>query len=395
MKKLKNIIIYGAIILLLAASLIGYTIQNNQEKQPAVKADTGNVQNTPQNTPENTPVNTSVSTPQNSAAASPATEEIPRNAAMLKDGNDITGKSEEEKQAHIKELMDQARVIPDQNPVVGIGRGDDYSKVTSEAIDNAGGLKDIIQKGDIVLIKPNICMSYLNAGMPQITDYRVVQEVVDTVLEYGAARVIVAEGAFYGNVFDFEKNMFCTLEGVELFNFNSCEEEDCYELEPENSLVGKAIYVPKIYMDADVVINIAKLKTHFLTMASLSLKNVIGVPSERIYGTGADKSGLHALGIDDVIVDLNHIRRPDFAIIDGIVGGEGNGPVSNKPVQSNIVFAGKDLVALDTVAATFMGRDPRYITHLQLASMEGLGIKDLDKITVVGADLDAIKMQFK
>jgi uncharacterized protein (DUF362 family) len=87
--------------------------------------------------------------------------------------------------------------------------------------------------------------------------------------------------------------------------------------------------------------------------------------------------------------------KPDFFIIDGIVGGEGYGPLRNTPVDSQIVFAGRDPVALDTAAATFMGFTVDEIPHLKLASDEKLGISDLGSIKVVGADLDKIKMKFE
>ena len=105
-------------------------------------------------------------------------------------------------------------------------------RLLAEAIDNAGGLKDIIKKGNVVLIKPNICTDGIEVGRPEITDYRIVQKVADLAFEYGASKVVVAEGGFYSNVFDYEENGYVNLTGVELFNFNSCEKKDCYELKP-------------------------------------------------------------------------------------------------------------------------------------------------------------------
>lgn len=81
-------------------------------------------------------------------------------------------------------------------------------------------------------------------------------------------------------------------------------------------------------------------------------------------------------------------------MIEGIVGGEGYEPLYNTPVKSNIVFAGKDLAALDTVALTFMGLKVDQVPHVALAGKDGLGIMDLGKIKIVGVDLNAIKMTF-
>lgn len=345
MSKFKNIIVYGIIILLFVFAFAGYLINNifNKNKPAAIATVAGS-------------------------------------------------------KTHIEQVMEKSIATPAPNPTVGIGRGEDYAKVTSTAIENAGGLKDIIKKGDVVVVKPNICFKG-DAGGPLITDYRAVQEVIDEVKALGASRIIVAEGSIVGDAFSpsmVDTNKYDKITGAELINFNSFKEADCYLLKSKTSVTGQGIYIPKIYMDADKVIGVAKLKTHFQSDAvvSLSLKNSFGVPPGEIYGLGG-KDGLHRMGLKEAIVDINKIRKPDFAVIEGIVGGEGDGPLNNTPVKSNIVFAGKDLVALDTVALTFMGFKVDDSPHVLLASQEKLGISDLSKIKVVGADLNAIKMKFE
>lgn len=394
MKNLKSIIIYGAILLLCVAAFGGYFL--NKKSSPAAPAPAASAQpaeSSGAKAAESTEPKSEEKGGKKEEAKDAKTAEAPT-VPMLKDGDNITGKSDEERQKHIQQVMKRELEALDPNPVVGIGRGEDFAKVTADAVTNAGGMKNIIKKGDVVLIKPNICIPEMS-GKQMTTDYRVVQQVINMAKEFGAARVIVAEGNFSSNAFEFKDNQYHTLKDAEFFNFNDCSEKDCYELKPQKSVVGKAIFVPKVYMDADVVISVPKLKTHFLTSVSLGLKNAIGIPSYKIYGTGGDKSGLHNLGLDKVIIDLNKIRKPDFVIIDGIIGGEGYGPTNNTPVKSNIVLAGKDVVAVDTTAITFMGFSTKYNFHLNLAIDEKLGIGDISKIKVKGADLKAIQMHFK
>lgn len=293
----------------------------------------------------------------------------------------------------LEEIMKRSAQIPSHEPIVGIGRGSDYYSATNDAIRNSGGLSKIIQDGDTVVIKPNLVRGE-PAGSPVATDYRIVEAIVDIARKSGASRIIVAEASpvpnvFYGAGYDKLKN-------VELIDMNQYGVEDCYKLKPKKSLTGEAFYIPKIYMDADVVITVAKLKVHSATGVSLSLKNSVGVPPTNLYGqSGLGKLKLHSLGIDNVIVDLNKVRKPDFAVIDGIVGGELYGPIGCLKVESNIVLAGVDPIALDTVALNFMGFSTNQIYHVNLAASEGLGINDLNKIKVVGADLESIKMRFK
>ena len=400
MLKVKSIIIYGIILILCAAAVAGYfmtrtgapetvAVQTTDAATGTDAASAGGTSADSQNAGDNA----------SSAAAETGTAASTGNASAADEGSTAnTGSDKSSLNAHVKEVMQKSVAEPDPNPVVGIGRGTDYAKVTEDAVKNAGGIEGIIKKGNTVVIKPNLC-TLAEATDGRITDYRIVQKVVDMVKALGASRVIIAEGTIAGDAFSepyLRKNKFDTIKGVELVNLNALNEEDCYELMPEKSMTGKAIFIPKIYMGADVVIGVAKLKTHFQpdALVSLTLKNSYGVPPGNIYGLGS-KDGLHSLGLKESIVDINKIRKPDFFVIDGIVGGEGYGPLSNTPVDSQIIFAGKDPVALDTAAATFMGFTVDEIPHLKLASDEKLGISDLNSIKIVGADLDKIKMKFK
>jgi uncharacterized protein (DUF362 family) len=294
---------------------------------------------------------------------------------------------------HVVEKMKRSIRTMEPEPIVGIGLGSEHGEVTRIAIQNAGELELIIKKNDTVIIKPNLVKPSL-PNESVTTDYRVVQEVVNIAKSCGAGKIIIAEATPYGNVFEAAK--YNEITGVTLFNMEECSEEECYKLRADNSLTKEDILIPKIYMDAEVVISVAKLKTHseYDAGVTLSLKNSVGVPPTRFYGIGY-KEKLHLLGLREAIVDINMIRKPDFVVIDGIVGGEGDGPLLVRPINSNIVFAGIDPVAVDMAALTFMGFTIDDVRHVKLAAEVGLGIADLSKIKIVGADLGSIKMKFQ
>lgn len=357
MNRIKAFIVYGVIAVLCIAAFAGYFISSRGSDAPAVK--------------------------QKQAAVSQGPE---GSDSGIKDSGTMTGNAVKKNNT------------TGESPLIGVDRGDDFDKVTREAVKNAGGIEGIVKKGDVVLIKPNIC-TYADAGAPTITDYHVVQVVVDMVRECGASKIIVAEGSIFGDVFDkasAEQNKYNLIKGAELYNLNDCDEKDCYKMKADKSLTGQSIFIPKVYMDADVVIGVPKLKTHFIedAVVTLSLKNSYGVPPLKLYGVG-EKSGLHELGLIESVIDINKIRTPDFIIIDGIVGGEGYGPLNNTPVDSKIIFAGRDPVAIDTAAAYFMGFGIDELPMVKRAADEGLGIGDLNRIKVVGADLKAIRMKFQ
>ena len=372
MNKVKMFLVYGSIIVLCIAALAGYFASSRQKNDTAkgTQAASASAQSETD------------AAVQSEAAAPAPSEEKPSDQAI-----DIPQK--------IMEKMKKTSEAPDPNPVVGIGQGTDFAKVTRESIKNAGGLEGVIKKGDTVLIKPNM----IKAATPDkgiVTDYRVVQEIVNIARECGASRVIVADGSPWNKSFDGEAEAYKGIKDAELLDFNDCKEEDCYKLKPANGASNSGFFIPKIYMEADVVISAAKLKTHAEAVVTLSLKNAFGVPPMNVYASGfAGKTYLHSLGIDKSIVDLNLIRKPDFAVIDGIIGGEGNMPISGTPIDSKVVFAGRDPVASDTAALNFMGFTIENVPHVKLAGEKGLGINDLGRIKIVGAELEKIKMVFK
>ena len=118
---------------------------------------------------------------------------------------------------------------------------------------------------------------------------------------------------------------------------------------------------------------------------TLSLKNMMGVVSP--------KGQIHR-SLSKKIADLVSLVKPRLAVIDGIIGGEGH-ELAKKPVEMNLVIAGLDPVAVDTVGAAVMDFNPKKAEHLTLAAKKGLGTCDLDKIRVLGEPIEKVKKRFK
>jgi serine/threonine protein kinase len=87
-------------------------------------------------------------------------------------------------------------------------------------------------------------------------------------------------------------------------------------------------------------------------------------------------------------------RRPDLVVIDGLVGTEGNGPLNGNAIKVDVVLAGRNVVAVDSVAAAVMGFDPKAIIHLSLAGAANLGPNDPATILVKGQRIDDVKRPF-
>jgi hypothetical protein len=93
---------------------------------------------------------------------------------------------------------------------------------------------------------------------------------------------------------------------------------------------------------------------------------------------------LHERGIDLSIMDLNLVRPIGFAVIDGVWGMEGQGPLHGTPVATNVVLAGLNPVAVDRVALNVMEIPQNAVTYLNYAAQAGLGPPNTRKVTLLG-----------
>ena len=152
----------------------------------------------------------------------------------------------------------------------------------------------------------------------------------------------------------------------------------------------KRIYLPNAALEADLIVSIPKMKAHHWAGATLSMKNFFGLVPGAVYGW--PKNFLHYVGIDRSIVELNRIFRKTFAVVDGIVGMEGNGPIQGTPKRAGVMVMGQDLAAVDATCCRIMGIDPARVEYLRLAS--GLGHIEQSRIEQRGESPAAVRTDF-
>lgn len=152
-----------------------------------------------------------------------------------------------------------------------------------------------------------------------------------------------------------------------------------------------ALWLPIPVVEADVVVSMPKMKTHHWAGVTLSLKNLFGTLPGRVYGW--PKNILHWAGIERSILDIAGAVRPSYAIIDGIVGMEGNGPISGEPIASGVLVFADDPVAADAVGASLMGFDPEQIPYISEAG-RFLGQVDRSQIEQRGEDPERLAKAF-
>src|SRR4029079_6041730 len=152
-----------------------------------------------------------------------------------------------------------------------------------------------------------------------------------------------------------------------------------------------SLALPAALLDADFVVSMPKLKTHHWTAMTCSLKNLFGVVPGAIYGW--PKNLLHFRGIENSIVDLAATVRPGLAIVDGIVGMEGDGPIMGRARQVGALVMGQDLVAVDATCARLIGLRPERMPYLAMAGAF-LGNLEQERISQQGEPLSRYATPF-
>jgi uncharacterized protein (DUF362 family) len=226
--------------------------------------------------------------------------------------------------------------------------------------------------GKRVVLKPNLVEYHRDKVIN--TNPHVVAAVLELCRREGAAEVIVAEGP--GHWRNVEYLVSASGLGDVLRHYKT-PFVDLNHDEPHKRLnLGRLTGLEHLYLSqtvatADVVISLPKLKTHHWAVATLSLKNLFGTLPGICYGW--PKNELHWRGIDNSIVDIAATRPPDLAIVDGIVGMEGDGPLNGTPKAIGVLVMGCDLVAVDATCCRLMQLDPERVGYLVLAQRKRLG----------------------
>src|SRR5207253_1539932 len=151
-------------------------------------------------------------------------------------------------------------------------------------------------------------------------------------------------------------------------------------------------YYSATVAEADVLISMPKLKTHHWAGVTLSLKNLFGTLPGICYGW--PKNELHWRGISNSIIDIALTNTPQLAVVDGIVGMEGDGPLNGVAKQMGVLVMGNDLVAVDATCCRLMKLAPEKLAYLSLGQVKRLGLLREPEIQQVGEPIAALAQPF-
>jgi len=265
----------------------------------------------------------------------------------------------------------------------------DIIQAVQQAVTMAGGLKDLFKPGELVLIKPNLVAVPANRRSGAVTLKEVCKGIAILVEELGG-KPVIAESSAVG--VDTEKVIEATgydelrKEGYSVVDLKKdkivkIKVPDCYVLEEVTTY--------DLVKNAAAIISVPVMKTHDQAEASLSIKNLKGLIPDNL------KKDFHRVyGIFKGVPDLMAAIKPSFAVVDGIVAQEGLGPIFGLPVEMNLIIAGRDLVAVDSISGQIMGIEENELYMEKNAAKKGLGVIDRSHISVVGEEISAVSRKF-
>lgn len=167
------------------------------------------------------------------------------------------------------------------------------------------------------------------------------------------------------------------------------DEESKKRVYLDKGKVHRSLLFPKSVVDADYRIWMPKLKNHVSSKMTCALKLNIGIVDSR------ERLVHHDFLLEDKIADLYEVGKPDFVVVDAIVGGQRNELVPD-PIPIGAVVMGTNAVAVDAVCARILGLEPSDVRHLMIAHGRGYGPVALEEIALTAdVSLDELRGRTK
>lgn len=266
-------------------------------------------------------------------------------------------------------------------------------KAVREAIDLVGGISSFVKPRMTVALKPNL-ITRKNPEDGATTHPSVVRALMILVKEAGGRPVITeSPGGLFNRIVlkaiysgcGMEKIAEETAGGLN-YNVNRVEEKT-----PQGKYLKSVVYMEAI-KEADLIINIPKLKTHGQMVYTGAVKNMFGaVPGEFKAEYHFRMSEYDKFA--DALIDIFLGVKPALNVMDGIYAMEGEGPTAGRPRKVGAILAGTDAFSLDLTALDIIGVNPLMVPILAQGNKRGLCSLDMGDLILSGDDLEGFKIK--
>jgi uncharacterized protein (DUF362 family)/Pyruvate/2-oxoacid:ferredoxin oxidoreductase delta subunit len=248
-----------------------------------------------------------------------------------------------------------------------------------ECLAPLGGMEHFVRPGMKVLLKPNLLTA---AAMEQgVTTHPAVVRAVAELVQAAGGEVWIGDSPALPIK---ENPRVWRQSGIEAVAEATGARLVLFESVVWKQINGRDYFIARPVTEADLVIDLPKLKTHASTLYTGAVKNLFGV----VPGKRKTEIHLQSPGMPDFsqrLADIFELVRPGLTIMDGVLGLEGNGPgTSGTPHAYNLLAASADAVALDTILSRAMGFRAGEVLHLAEVGRRHLGVDSLSDISVAG-----------
>ena len=256
---------------------------------------------------------------------------------------------------------------------------DKVSNCLKRQFDLLGGLSEFVKSGDSVLIKPNF-ISPKSADHATQTHPVVIIELAKLLLNFGA-KPFVADSPAWQNTFACAKKLRLDESlkkiGVPVKQLDA----------PQKCIIGDSntkVRISKDVLDADVIINLPKFKSHQQVVATFAVKNMFGcVPGKRKplwhFRLGGDEQRFCKL-----LIDIFRYINPALTIIDGVMAMDGPGPINGRTRPLGWLIGSKDPIACERVCAMLINKKPNEFPIIRTANKIGMGCSHIEEIQITG-----------
>ncbi len=248
-----------------------------------------------------------------------------------------------------------------------------------QSLDYFGGIGALVRPGQKVLLKPNL----LSAAPPAeaVTTHPLILKVMTELIHEAGGKVYIGDSP--GHDSQEKAHHICGIQevieetGAGVIDFSDTVYRKVRGFKERN--IPLAAELDQV----DIIINVAKLKTHSLTGLTAAVKNIYGcVP-------GKSKARFHfeyplPRDFSKFLLDVYYAVKPSFSIIDAVIAMEGAGPRRGKPRQLGLLMSSPNALALDNVAASVVGFRSNQVATLAAAGELRLPGSDLSAISVRG-----------
>jgi uncharacterized protein (DUF362 family) len=259
---------------------------------------------------------------------------------------------------------------------------DSLARSLTEVLSPWGGMAAFVKPGDRVLLKPNL----LTGARPTkecVTRPELVAAVAKMVQQVGGKPFLGDSPAFGSAMGVAKANGYeeilqeLNLPVVEFQGHRYQTASDAF-----NHLL-----LSKEAMDADVVINLPKVKSHVQLTMTLGVKNLFGCVPGKMKAWWHMEAGKDAHRFGQMLVETARTIDPHLTIVDGIVAHEGNGPSNGEPRSLGILGASDNVFALDRAMLDVLQVNPQQVPTAVAAQKLGLQPKDVEFAGKTPADL--------